>query len=218
PSAPLIEEWESDSEDENVFKPKEVKKTSFEKNEFVNARDSTIEKPRKSSQNPRDNKRNGNSFKFTKKACFVCGSFNHLIKDCDFHDKKMVQKPVLNNVKKGISQRPRSNAFHKSQSPSRTPFNQQTTLKNRNLNDKVNTAKVNYVNTGKGNKVTSVVGEQGINVVMSSACWIWRLKGNVIDHISKDSGSYMPKRFDYSTRQTQASNGLGPQEKLIILF
>ncbi|GJS65085.1 hypothetical protein Tco_0679649 [Tanacetum coccineum] len=26
-SAPLIEEWESDSEDENVFKPKEVKKT-----------------------------------------------------------------------------------------------------------------------------------------------------------------------------------------------
>ncbi|GJU84341.1 hypothetical protein Tco_1291887 [Tanacetum coccineum] len=37
--------------------------------------------------------------------------------------------------------RPRPNAFHKSHSPSRTLFNQQTTLKNRNLNDKVNTAK-----------------------------------------------------------------------------
>ncbi|GKD01468.1 hypothetical protein Tco_1171742 [Tanacetum coccineum] len=49
-SAPLIEEWESDSEDENVFEPKEVKKTlkpSFEKIEFVNARNSTVEKPRK---------------------------------------------------------------------------------------------------------------------------------------------------------------------------
>ncbi|GJX60352.1 putative ribonuclease H-like domain-containing protein [Tanacetum coccineum] len=34
--------------------------------------------------------------------------------------------------------RPRPNAFHKSHSPSRTLFNQQTTLKNRNLNDKVN--------------------------------------------------------------------------------
>ncbi|GJX79007.1 hypothetical protein Tco_0327156 [Tanacetum coccineum] len=44
-------------------------------------------------------------FQFTKKACFVCGSFNHLIKDCDFHDKKMVQKPVMNNVKKGTGQR-----------------------------------------------------------------------------------------------------------------
>ncbi|GJV29885.1 putative ribonuclease H-like domain-containing protein [Tanacetum coccineum] len=39
----------------------------------------------------------GNGFEFIKKACFVCGSFNHLIKDCDFHDKKMVEKPVLNN-------------------------------------------------------------------------------------------------------------------------
>ncbi|GKA09572.1 ribonuclease H-like domain-containing protein, partial [Tanacetum coccineum] len=100
--------WESDSEDENVFEPKEVKKTvksSFEKIEFVNARNSTIEKPRNFSQNPRDNKRNRNGFEFTKKACFVCGSFNHLIKDCDFHDKKMVQKPVLNNVKKGTGQR-----------------------------------------------------------------------------------------------------------------
>ncbi|GJW37145.1 ribonuclease H-like domain-containing protein [Tanacetum coccineum] len=43
--------------------------------------------------------------KFTPKACFVCGSFNHLIKDCDFHDKRMVQKPVLNNMKKGTGQR-----------------------------------------------------------------------------------------------------------------
>ncbi|GKF23910.1 hypothetical protein Tco_0076232 [Tanacetum coccineum] len=39
----------------------------------------------------------GNGFEFVKKACFMCGSFNHLIKDCDFHDKKMVEKPVLNN-------------------------------------------------------------------------------------------------------------------------
>nr|GEV08793.1 hypothetical protein [Tanacetum cinerariifolium] len=38
PNAPLIEEWKSDSKDENVFNPKEVKKTvktSLEKIEFV---------------------------------------------------------------------------------------------------------------------------------------------------------------------------------------
>ncbi|GKE92696.1 hypothetical protein Tco_1573791, partial [Tanacetum coccineum] len=39
----------------------------------------------------------GNGFEFIKKACFVCGSFNHLIKDCDFHDNKMVETPMLNN-------------------------------------------------------------------------------------------------------------------------
>ncbi|GJY85476.1 hypothetical protein Tco_0499502 [Tanacetum coccineum] len=72
------------------------------------------DQPRKVSQNPRNNstswntpmpKKLGVGFQFTPKACFVCGSFNHLIKDCDFHDKRMVQKPVLNNVKKGTGQR-----------------------------------------------------------------------------------------------------------------
>ncbi|GJX61058.1 hypothetical protein Tco_0293958 [Tanacetum coccineum] len=46
----------------------------------------------------------------------------------------------------------RPNAFQKSHSPSRRPFYQQTALKNRNLNDKVNTAKINSVNTAKGNR------------------------------------------------------------------
>nr|GEX07371.1 putative ribonuclease H-like domain-containing protein [Tanacetum cinerariifolium] len=102
---------ESDSKDENVFKPKEVKKTikpSLEKTEFVNARNTTVEnenkaeKPKKFSQSPRGNKTNlnglmtqklGDGFKFKKKTCIVCGSINHLIKNCDFHKNKM----VLNN-------------------------------------------------------------------------------------------------------------------------
>ncbi|GJV71491.1 putative ribonuclease H-like domain-containing protein [Tanacetum coccineum] len=47
----------------------------------------------------------GNGFEFIKKACFVCGSFNHLIKDCDFHDNKMVEKLVLNNKGRVTCQR-----------------------------------------------------------------------------------------------------------------
>ncbi|GJZ35323.1 hypothetical protein Tco_0581140 [Tanacetum coccineum] len=75
--------------------------------------------------------------------------------------------------------------MRKSHSPSRRPFYQQTALKNRNLNDKVNTAKINSVNTAKGNRVTSAVGEQGINVVKSSACWAdtsLELKGYLINN------------------------------------
>ncbi|GJW83661.1 ribonuclease H-like domain-containing protein [Tanacetum coccineum] len=205
-SAPIIEDWESDSEDENVFEPKEVKKivkSSFEKIEFVNARNSTIEKPRKFSQNPRDNKRNRNSFEFTKKACFIgqrevrqvwnnamrVNHQNFSNSRRDFAPTKVLTKSgivsisaarqsssrvaALTSAARPINTaapkpfvnvaRPRPNDFHKSHSPSRTPFNQQTSLKNRNLNDKVNTAKVNSVNTAKGNKVTSDVGEQVIN-------------------------------------------------------
>nr|GEU99542.1 putative ribonuclease H-like domain-containing protein [Tanacetum cinerariifolium] len=50
PSATLIEEYELDSKDENVFNPKEVKKTvkpSLEKIKFVNARNTIIENENK---------------------------------------------------------------------------------------------------------------------------------------------------------------------------
>nr|GEU82909.1 hypothetical protein [Tanacetum cinerariifolium] len=58
-------------------------------------------------------------------------------------------------------------------------------------------SEVNSVNTANGNKVTSADGKQRINDVKSSACWVWRPKIKVQDHVSKNSGSYICKRFDY---------------------
>nr|GEY14630.1 ribonuclease H-like domain-containing protein [Tanacetum cinerariifolium] len=100
-------------------------------------------------------------------------------------------KPLVNVAK------PRQNALQTTHSLSKRPFYQQIALKNRNLNNNVNAAKANYVNTAKGNKVTSVVGNQGINAVKSSARWVWRPKIKVQDHVSKNSGSYICKHFDY---------------------
>nr|GEX67152.1 hypothetical protein [Tanacetum cinerariifolium] len=50
-------------------------------------------------------------------------------------------------------------------------------------------------------RVVSTVEENWNNAVKSSACWIWRPKGNLIDHISKDNGSYTLKRFNYDNLQ-----------------
>ncbi|GJT71738.1 hypothetical protein Tco_1031024 [Tanacetum coccineum] len=48
----------------------------------------------------------GLGYGFTKKACFVCGSFSHLIRDCDFHEKRMAKQAELNNrMSKGSGQR-----------------------------------------------------------------------------------------------------------------
>ncbi|GJT98818.1 putative ribonuclease H-like domain-containing protein [Tanacetum coccineum] len=48
----------------------------------------------------------GLGYGFTKKACFVCGSFSHLIRDCDFHEKMMAKQAELNNrMSKGSGQR-----------------------------------------------------------------------------------------------------------------
>ncbi|GJV71178.1 hypothetical protein Tco_1491173 [Tanacetum coccineum] len=60
--------------------------------------------------------------------------------------------------------------------------------------------KRNFVPTAVATKPKAVVSAaegNRENAVKSSACWIWRPSGNVIDHNSKDSGSYMLKRFNY---------------------
>nr|GFA28407.1 hypothetical protein [Tanacetum cinerariifolium] len=47
-------------------------------------------------------KSNGNSR--NRKACFVCKSLTHLIKDYDYYEKKMAQTPARNNAQRGNHQ------------------------------------------------------------------------------------------------------------------
>ncbi|GJY90625.1 putative ribonuclease H-like domain-containing protein [Tanacetum coccineum] len=116
--APIIEEYESDSDDEYVIQPsKEQEKPSFA---FVNTVKhvktprETVKEQNTYSPSPKANKRDWNGlmskrlglgYGFTKKACFVCGSFSHLIRDCDFHEKRMAKQVELNKKKsKGTGQ------------------------------------------------------------------------------------------------------------------
>ncbi|GKE32729.1 hypothetical protein Tco_1452051, partial [Tanacetum coccineum] len=96
-SAPIIKEWDTDSDNDSVFRPK----PKFTKINFVKSGENVKSVNKESTH--RQKLRIG--FEFMKKACFVCGSFNHLIKDCDFHDNKMVEKPVLNNMGRVTGQR-----------------------------------------------------------------------------------------------------------------
>nr|GEV35338.1 hypothetical protein [Tanacetum cinerariifolium] len=119
--APIIKEYESDNDNEHVTIPsKEQEIPSFS---FVNTVKQvktprqTVKEQNTCSQNPKHNKRDWNSlmskklglrYGFTKKACFVCGSFSHLIRDCDFHEKRMAKQVELNK-QKGESTCPREN-------------------------------------------------------------------------------------------------------------
>nr|GFA67559.1 hypothetical protein [Tanacetum cinerariifolium] len=49
-------------------------------------------------------KSRGHRHSWNRKACFFCKSLTHLIKDCDYYKKKMVQKLVRNNAMRGIHQ------------------------------------------------------------------------------------------------------------------
>ncbi|GKF01601.1 hypothetical protein Tco_0028524 [Tanacetum coccineum] len=50
-----------------------------------------------------------------------------------------------------------------------------------------NTGKRAVVNTGKGKLDTD----------LKKSKWVWRPKGNYLDHVSKDSGSFMLKKVEY---------------------
>ncbi|GJS92532.1 putative ribonuclease H-like domain-containing protein [Tanacetum coccineum] len=103
--------------------------------------------------------------------------------------------------------KPRTNTFQKSHSQLRRPFYQQTTLKNRNLNNKVNNAKVISINIVKGKRMTSAVGEQGINVVKPIAHWAWRPKVKMINHVYKNTRSCIFKQFNYVDPTALATPG-----------
>ncbi|GKD92217.1 hypothetical protein Tco_1372054 [Tanacetum coccineum] len=92
---------------------------------------------------------------------------------------------------------PTKYSYFKAHSPLRRPFNQKSAAKTNNFNEKVYTAEVNNITIAGPEVVVSTAKGKRENVVKSLACWIWRPTRKVIDHISKDSGSYMPKRFNY---------------------
>nr|GEY28523.1 ribonuclease H-like domain-containing protein [Tanacetum cinerariifolium] len=187
-SAPLIEECESNSENENVFKPKKVKKTvkpSLENIEFVNARNTTVanenkaKKPRKFSQSPRVNTAKQSSHR----AVALVSAVRRV--------NTIASRPNVNNTL------PTTYSYFKAYSPVRRPFKQKSAAKINNFNEKVRTAKVNNATTARPKAAGSVVEGNWNNAIKSSACWIWIPKGKLIDHILKDSGSYTLKIFNY---------------------
>ncbi|GJT44727.1 putative ribonuclease H-like domain-containing protein [Tanacetum coccineum] len=101
----IIEDWVSDSEEEDVPQANIEKKTikpSFAKIEFVKSK-KQVKSPRKTTV------KQGSNFEMINKACYVCGSFDHLQYDCDNHQRQFnnfqrVVKLVWNNAKRGNPQ------------------------------------------------------------------------------------------------------------------
>nr|GEW03938.1 ribonuclease H-like domain-containing protein [Tanacetum cinerariifolium] len=102
--APIIEEWTFDSEYESeiVSVPKQKEPSfvqTFEHVKTPRASVKPVENPKQAQHLRTDNQKSrGPKHSWNRKACFVCKSLNHLIKDCDYYEKQMVQKPMWNNA------------------------------------------------------------------------------------------------------------------------
>ncbi|GJU14893.1 putative ribonuclease H-like domain-containing protein [Tanacetum coccineum] len=197
---PVIEDWNFDDDSEVEFIPNVKDKTvrpSTEKIKFVKSTRETVEKeetPKQNKHYPGGNQRNwnnlmsqrlGSDFKMINKACFVCGSFEHLHYVCD----KKVIGPVWKNS---------SRVNHKNFANKMTHchlnrrFVPQTVL---TRSGKINTAGasvntvVRPVNTADSKQLIkdtttrdrAVVSEnkgKWANAVKASACWVWKAKNS----------------------------------------
>ncbi|GJZ89914.1 putative ribonuclease H-like domain-containing protein [Tanacetum coccineum] len=197
-SEPLIEDWISDSEDENETEFKEsVKKIENNKQSKYT---------RKNSQSPR-----AVLIKSGLKALNTARQ-NSSTTAVSINTARPINtaypRPTVNYA------RPASNVFNKAHSHVRRPFNKFTSNKNSNLNEKVNTVKGNVTTAGPKAVVSDNKGNEA-NAVKASACWVWRPKQKVLDHVSRHNGASMNfKRFDYIDAQGRSKHMTGNKSYL----
>ncbi|GJT70780.1 retrovirus-related pol polyprotein from transposon TNT 1-94 [Tanacetum coccineum] len=197
--APIIKDWVSDSEEENVSQTKiekKIAKPSFVKINFVkdkqtNKTDKKTAKQVKHNRQytyiPRGNQRNWNNMMSQRLRMDAGRPMSYLSKTTHL----IVKRPIHKN----------------------------TTFKNSNFNQRVNTVKdknVNVarpkvvVNAARPKAVVNVVQGNNVNAIKASACWVWKPKTKVLDHISKHNiASITVKKFDYVDAQGRSKSDKG---------
>nr|GFA27946.1 ribonuclease H-like domain-containing protein [Tanacetum cinerariifolium] len=114
PTAPIIEDWVSDYEDESKTKVPRIVPSFVQSSEQVKTprhsilpSSEQVKTPRHSilpvetsipaaTPKPTRPKSNSSGKRRNRKTCFVCKSVDHLIKDCDYHAKIMAQPTPKN--------------------------------------------------------------------------------------------------------------------------
>ncbi|GJW48519.1 putative ribonuclease H-like domain-containing protein [Tanacetum coccineum] len=144
--APIIEEYESDSDDEYVsVQTKGLDTPSFANKQVKTPREN-VKNQSTHSQKPKvNNKELGHGF--TQRACFVCGSFSHLIRDCDYH-VKLAKQVELNkqNMSKGNGRGERKPTWNNVQRVNKQNQFVPLAVQTRTGNNPVNTAKASSTN------------------------------------------------------------------------
>ncbi|GJT04201.1 putative ribonuclease H-like domain-containing protein [Tanacetum coccineum] len=150
----------------------------------------TPRQPIKDQATPKVNRKNwnammerelGEGYSFTKKKCFVCGSLSHLIKDCDYYEKKMareaeVKKQRVVNTGNGVAKPVWTNANRVNHANKLVPRSVQINAGRPNINTvrpNINTGRTNInpvrprVNTGSSN-VNTVRSRQPVIIGRNS--------------------------------------------------
>ncbi|GJU15357.1 putative reverse transcriptase domain-containing protein [Tanacetum coccineum] len=95
--------------------------------------------------------------------------------------------------------RPMSYLFKIAHSTVKRPIYKNSSFKNSNINHRVNTVRGKKFNTARPKAI--------VNAVKALACWVWKPKHKVLDHVSKhNSASITLKKFDYIDAQGRSKS------------
>ncbi|GKE36499.1 hypothetical protein Tco_1459904 [Tanacetum coccineum] len=106
------------------------------------------------------------------------------------------------------SARPMTNLSKSAHSTVKWPIHKNTSFKNSNFNQRVNNVKDKKFNTARPKELVNAARPKAVvNAVKASACWVWKLKNKVLDHVSKhNSASITLKKFDYADVQGRSKS------------
>ncbi|GJT74543.1 putative ribonuclease H-like domain-containing protein [Tanacetum coccineum] len=170
--SPIIEDWVSDSEEENVSQTKTEKKIvklSIAKIVFV--------KPKQQEKTARKTVKQN---LFLRAVLMKSGlvSVNTARQVNTAHSKTTVN-----------AARPMSYLSKTAYSTVKRPIHKNTTFKNSNIDQRVNTVSGKNFNTAIPKAVVNAFKGNSFNVVKALACWVWKPKTKVLGHVSKHNSN-----------------------------
>ncbi|GJT78451.1 putative gypsy type transposase [Tanacetum coccineum] len=235
-----ISEHSFETESESVSEPNELSKSSMEvpNEKDVSAQKSQevepscvshIKSPRQPLKDKETHKVNrkswndmmerelGEGYSFTKKKCFVCGSLNHLIKDCDYYEKKMAREAEVKrvvNTGNGVAKPVWTNANRINHANQFVPRSVQLNAgrpKFNTVRPNINTGRTN-INSGRPKvnavspKVNTVRSNQPVTHKTSNSSSPKRPQMNQMNQRRDFSKSYSSVRRPFANSTTQMAN------------
>ncbi|GJY14074.1 putative ribonuclease H-like domain-containing protein [Tanacetum coccineum] len=158
----------------------------------------------------------GEGYSFTKKKCFVCGSLSHLIKDCDYYEKKMAReaefkKQRVFNTGNGVAKPVWTNANRVNHANQFVPRSVQLNTGRTNINSVRPNIRTNVnpvrprVNTGSSN-VNTVRSRQPVPNKTSNSFSPKRPQVNQFNQRGHFSKSYSSVRRPFAKTTAQMSH------------
>nr|GEX19093.1 hypothetical protein [Tanacetum cinerariifolium] len=124
PTAPIVKDWVSDSEDESETKDPQIVPSFVQSSKQVKTPRTSVQPVETSiptaTPKPTSLKYNSSGKRRNRKTCFMCKSVDHLIKDCDHHSKKLDQ-PTPRNYAHRRNNKQNASLTHKNPQKHKVP-------------------------------------------------------------------------------------------------